>query len=161
MYDAKDFLLVAGTAAPIIALANVVVFGDSYKLLRVFGVVRKRPTITLECKDWANRGYKAARVAVGMSYINFLAQALVLVYVLFYLSEGPFGGAGLIPILCEGYGIGILGVATLFSSQARCAEYEVGLKYPDPLKKPDRTNSGQTIDPSTPPTDSAAPRKSG
>jgi hypothetical protein len=125
MHDATNFWLLAGTAAPVIALANVVLFGDTVKLMLDFRSIRKRSTATAEQKKWAEKGYKFAVASAAMSYLNMFAQTITLFYALLYFLIGKSGIPGKIAEIILTAGMAILAGGLMFSSIARNSASEI------------------------------------
>lgn len=119
MHDYMSFWLLAGTAAPVIALANIVLAGDTFKLIQDLVYARRMKGATEEQKDWARFGLKSAQKAAFLSYINLFVQTLVLVFALIFFATGFGGDAHALPIFAEGYGMLALAGASIFSGSAQ------------------------------------------
>ena len=104
MHDATDFWLLAGTAAPVIALANVVSYGDSAKLALDFKAILKHSAATSEQKKWAKNGYTSANLAMAIGYVNLALQSLAFLSALLFFAIGN-GTPPLLLVLILTYGM--------------------------------------------------------
>jgi hypothetical protein len=88
MRDATNFWLVTGTAAPVIILANAVLFGDIVKLQLDLRSTSKRSAATADQKELAKTGSIFAWITLVMSYTNLILQSLTLGIALGFFAHG-------------------------------------------------------------------------
>jgi hypothetical protein len=112
MHDATNFWLLAGTAAPVIALANVVGFGDTAQLMLELTSMRRKSATNAEPnlvgirdtdqlrlalaslrrdadhKRQVRNGLIMANLAMGISTVNLITQTIVLFAALRFFGEG-------------------------------------------------------------------------
>ena len=83
--SARDFWVVAGAAAPIIALASQVALSEAYGLKGITYRARVGGTPTI--RPYALRADRIAYLLFLISYMNMLVQAAVLLFSLVSLAE--------------------------------------------------------------------------
>jgi hypothetical protein len=125
MHDATNFWLLAGTAAPVIALANLVLLGDTSKQIFDFLEIRRNAIATPDQKTWARNGLRPAQVVAIASYANLVGQTFVLAQALEFFAIGHSGsGATAIQLILE-FGMIVLIIVSLISSYVRHTAAEV------------------------------------
>ena len=117
--SARDFWVVAGTAAPIIALANQIVISDSLGLGPVFRSTRRGPSSGV--RDQSAEGALLLVGIFSVSYINAAAQASVLLTALLslaYPGSSDFVPLTLVPPI-EVFGLLAVMSTAVFSGRVR------------------------------------------
>jgi hypothetical protein len=135
MQDSTNFWLIAGAAAPIIALANVVTFGDASSLQHFFKYQVRSLTGDQARLDWAKHGRSRTWIVLILSYINLTLQGLVLFGALSHFINGIFAGKEslLLAAAIETYGIIVVLPATVFwTGSARNSQSQVESQNPIP-----------------------------
>jgi hypothetical protein len=119
MYDAANYWLVTGTAAPVIILANVVLFGDTLKLLLDFRSASNESPAISNQKKLAATGSKYEWITLGFSYANFVAQSVALGVALGFFWKGPPGFPPVLIQIFFAFGLITLFIASICSGLAR------------------------------------------
>lgn len=86
MASHEMYWAVVGTAAPVIALANAVSLGDSYRISRSFDVLPSHSSHSL--RESASTTRSLARSILILGNINFINQAAVFLLALINLATG-------------------------------------------------------------------------
>jgi hypothetical protein len=93
----RDFWVVAGTAAPIIALANQVALGDALGKGKYYRIARDGYTQAIRTS--AKGVIASARWLWSISYVNLLLQAMVLFWSLLNLISNISFGATTVAVI--------------------------------------------------------------
>jgi hypothetical protein len=140
MYDATNFWLLTGTSAPVIILANVVLFGDAWGQLLDLRSIRGGSAATFEQKKLATTGLRFAYATTILAYSCLFTETIVLWQAAHFFT---FGGKGLwapstqFKLLM--FGMGAILFGSIFSSYAKhsVAEIERASSKSPPDKHPD------------------------
>jgi hypothetical protein len=140
MHDATNFWLLSGTSAPVIALANAVVVGDTYKLtLDLISIRGRSSTATTRQKKLAKNALWLAGPTTIMGLLNYLLQATAFLNALVFFSAGESNESATSVKWTLFYGMGVLFLASAFSSIARHLADEMNRASPEspPEEQPD------------------------
>jgi hypothetical protein len=126
MHDATNFWLLAGTSAPLIILANVVLLGDAFKLTCDFRSILRSNKASANQNNSAKAGLRNAYIALGISEANLVVLSTVLIVALQFFASGSGDGfsATLIDYILL-FGMATLLAGSLFSGLARHSATEV------------------------------------
>jgi hypothetical protein len=141
MHDATDFWLVAGTSAPVIALANVVLFGDTFERILSFRAVRGEVKASDSEKRWAKRGLRIGYFTAALSAGNLTAQLLVLVFALDFFTGGISLFSATTVKLIFSYGVSVLLGGSMGSGFVHHAANEMQAASPKQPSTPPSTDA--------------------
>src|SRR5215469_6150210 len=113
-----DFCVVAGIAAPIIALANIVAVGDALGLVHFLRGARRRARRGSVRWEAATRGSVLGLVMYFVSSLNLLAQAAVLLFTLRHFGYGSAVSVTWVLTAVAG-GVFVTGLAAIFAGLTR------------------------------------------
>jgi hypothetical protein len=141
MHDATDFWLVAGTSAPVIALANVVLFGDTIERILGFTTVRGEVRASDSEKRWAKIGLIIGSITAALSAGNLTAQLIVLVAALDLFTTGISIFSATAVIFFFSYGIAVLLCGSMGSGLVHHAANEMQAASPKQPSTPPSTDA--------------------
>lgn len=132
MKDPTSFWLIAGAAAPIIALASVVTFGDASFLQHFFKYQIGSLAEDRTRLDWAKHGRSRIWIVLVGSYINLSLQALVLGGGFVHFAYGTFKGKESFALVSfiEVYGIVVVALSVFWTGSARNSKAQVESEHP-------------------------------
>lgn len=115
----EAFWVVAGTAAPVIALATVVTIGDGAASARFFTRLAASSTGSSRSDALASQG--DAVLNLGLSFATLIAQATILILALvkIYYRSGPDLVQLWTAVSLEGYSVVVLVLVTLLTARTR------------------------------------------
>jgi len=109
-----DFCIVAGIAAPIITLANIVAVGNAFGLIHFISGARRRAHRGSARRETAAQGLAFGLAMFVVSALNWLAQAVVLLLVLKHFGYGSSVNVGLVVAALVG-GLLVTALAAIFA----------------------------------------------
>jgi hypothetical protein len=129
--------LLAGTAAPVIALANVVGFGDTTQRVIELGSMRRQNIAKVDHKNRIRNGILIGNLIMIISLVNLLVQAAVLFAALRFFADGVrwFSADTVEYILV--YGMGVIIWTTYLSGSLRRSADEIKSAPSEPSAKPE------------------------
>jgi hypothetical protein len=113
-----DFCIVAGIAAPIIALANIAAVGNAFGLVHFIRGARSRTRRGSTRQQAATQGLAFGLAMYFVSGLNWLAQAGVLLLVLKHFGYGSAVNVGLVEAAVVG-GLLVTALAAILAGLTR------------------------------------------
>ena len=143
-----DFWVVAGTAAPVIALSSILVNGDQAQLLRELERATGKKLKSTSSLKWPSEFYFVVFSSMLVSVITMLQTAVLSISLASLAQESNYASPSLV-IAFEFFSLFLLGVTTLtLVNQKNQAKAGVGQANNPPLPGPkiSRRPPRQTVD---------------